>query len=119
MLCLLGEFGFLPGEVEDVDGGFAFCIDEGYFDVALVGAEGEGDLTEKTGNILGDNLEQRGVGGGLGIELEAGGDFNLEVRGVIQVAAGFEELLDGDLLRDDVVEVGEEAVFLAGLSSRV
>ena len=46
---------------------------------------------------------------------EAGGDFDLEVGGVVHVAAGFKQLLDGDLLRDDIVEIGEEAVFLAGV----
>ena len=38
LLGLRLEFGFLLGEVEDVDGGFAFGVDQGYFDVALVGA---------------------------------------------------------------------------------
>ncbi len=36
---------------------------------------------------------------------EAGGDFDLDVGGVVQVAAGFKQLLDGDFLRDDIVEV--------------
>jgi hypothetical protein len=60
----------------------------------LVRAEGEGYLTEQAGGVLGDDLKKRGVGGGFGIELEAGGDFDFEVGGVIEVAAGFEELLD-------------------------
>src|ERR1039458_7144423 len=64
---------------------------------------------------MGDDLQDGGVGGGLGVELEAGGDFDLEVGGAVHVAAGFKELADRDLLRDHVVEIGEEAVFLAGV----
>ena len=92
------EFGALAGEVEDVDSGFAFGVDEGYLDVALVGAESESDLAEQAGDILRDDLQQRGVGGGLGVELEAGGHLDLEVSGVAHVAARFKQLLDGDLL---------------------
>ena len=80
-----------------------------------MGAQGEGDLAKKAGDVLGDDLEQCGVCGGLGVELEAGGDFNLQVGGVVQVAAGFEQLLHRNFLRDDVVKIGEEAVLLAGV----
>ena len=37
------------------------------------------------------------------------------VAGVVHVAAGFKQLLDRDLLRHHVVQVGEEAVLLAGV----
>ena len=37
LLGLGGELGALAGEIEDVDGGFAFGVDEGDLDVALVG----------------------------------------------------------------------------------
>jgi hypothetical protein len=39
----------LAGQVEDVNGGFAFGVDEGYLDVALVGAEGERNLAQQAG----------------------------------------------------------------------
>jgi len=110
-----GELGAALGEVEDVDGGFAFGVDERDLDVALVGVEGEGDLAEQAGYVLRDDLEKGGVGGGFGVEGEARGDLDLDVGGVVEVFAGFEQLLDGDALGDDVVEVGEEAVFLAGV----
>ena len=51
------------GEVEDVDRGFAFGIDEGYFDIAAVMVEDEGDLAEEAGDVLGYYLEEGGVGG--------------------------------------------------------
>ena len=69
LLHLGGELGALAGQVEDVDGGFAFGVDEGDFDVALVGAESEGDLAQQAGHILGHHLQQRGVGDGFGVEL--------------------------------------------------
>ena len=34
----------MAGEIEDVDGGFAFYVDERDLDVAVMGTEGEGDL---------------------------------------------------------------------------
>ena len=77
--------------------------------------ERERDLAQQAGDILRDDLQQRGVGGGFGVELEAGGDFDLDVVVDGHVAAGFEQLLDGDFLRDDVVDVVEEAVLLAGV----
>jgi hypothetical protein len=40
-------FGALASEIEDIDGGFAFGVDERHFDVALAGAEGERDLVEQ------------------------------------------------------------------------
>jgi hypothetical protein len=40
-LLFFGQLGVMAGEIEDVDGGFAFGVDEGYRDVALVGAEGD------------------------------------------------------------------------------
>ena len=55
------------------------------------------------------------MGGGLGVEFEARGHFDLEVAGVVQMAARFEQLLDGDLLRDHIVDVREEAILLAGV----
>ena len=79
----------MAGEVEDIDSGFAFGVDERYLDIALVGTEGKGDLAEQAGYVLGDNLEQGGVCGGLGIKLEAGGHLNLEVCGTAHVAARF------------------------------
>ena len=78
-------------------------------------AEGEGDLAKQAGNILGDDLQQRRVGGGFGVELQAGGDFDFDVAGTGHVAARFEHLLDGNFLRDDVVKIFEEAVLLAGV----
>ena len=57
-------------------------------------AEGQGDLAQQAGKVLGDHLQQRGVGRGFGVELQPRGDFDLEVGGVVQVAAGFEQLLD-------------------------
>ena len=51
----------------------------------------------------------------FGVELELGGHFDLEIGGMVEMAAGLEQLLDRDLLRDDIVDVGEEAVFLAGI----
>ena len=39
----------------------------------------------------------------------------LRLRGVVHVAARFEQLLDRDLLRHHVVQIGEEAVLLAGV----
>ena len=43
----VGELGVLAGEVKDIDGGLALGVDEGYLDVALAGAEGEGDLATR------------------------------------------------------------------------
>ena len=110
--CWVSGVSFAPcaGEVEDVDGGFAFGVDERDLDVALVGAEGEAIWREKAGHVLGDDLQQRGVRGRLGVELQARGDLDLDVVGVVHVAARLEQLLDGDLLRDHVVKVVEEAV---------
>ncbi len=71
LLGFVGELGVLAGEVEDVDGGFAFGVDERDLDVALVRAEGERDLAQQAGQVLGDDLQQRGVGRRLGVELEA------------------------------------------------
>ena len=64
---LLGfvEFGTVVGEVEDVDGDFAFGIDEGYFDVAIFVGEAEGDLAEQSWGVLGGDLEQGAVAGGF------------------------------------------------------
>ena len=53
------EFFVAAGEVEDVDGGFAFGIDERDLDVALMSREGESDLAQKAGHILRDDLQQR------------------------------------------------------------
>ena len=36
LLGFFAEFGVVAGEVEDVDGGFAFGVDERHLDVALV-----------------------------------------------------------------------------------
>ena len=62
---LLGfvEFGAVVGEVEDVDGDFAFGVDEGDFDVAVFVGEAEGDLAEQAGGVLGGDLEQCAVAG--------------------------------------------------------
>ena len=53
--------------------------------------------------------------GGFGVELQAGGDHDIEVGRVVQVTAGYEQGLHGELARDDVVEIGEEAIALAGV----
>src|SRR6266568_3182008 len=110
-----GEFGALAGEVEDVDCGFAFGVDKGNLDVAFVCAEGKGNLTQQTRPILGDDLQKCGVGGRLRIELEARGDLDLYAGGVAGVPASFEHLLDRDLLGNHIVDVGDEAVFFAGV----
>ena len=55
------------------------------------------------------------MGGGFGVELQASGDIDLEIGRVVEMAAGFEHGLDGNLARDDVVEIGEEAIALAGV----
>ena len=51
----------VAGEVENVDGGFAFRVDKSHFDVALMRAEREGNLAKQAGDILCDNLQQRRV----------------------------------------------------------
>ena len=49
------------------------------------------------------------------IELQARCDFNLDIAGMVHVAARFQHLLYRNLLRDDIVHIVEEAVFLAGV----
>ena len=41
LLGFLSQLFVAAGEIEDVDGGFAFGVDEGNLDVALVGAQGD------------------------------------------------------------------------------
>jgi len=115
LLGCFSQLGALAGQVEDIDGGFAFGVDESYLDVALVKAEGDGDLAKQAGEILSDHLQNRRVGGGFGVELKSCGHLDFEVGWVVTVAAGFEHLLDGDCERDHVVEIDEEAVLLAGV----
>lgn len=55
------EFFVVAGEVEDVNGGFAFRVDERDFDVALMGREGERDLAQEAGHVLRDHLQKSGV----------------------------------------------------------
>src|SRR5208337_1695849 len=55
------------------------------------------------------------VRGRLGVELQPCGDLNLDAAGVVEMAARLKQLLDRDLLRNDVVEIFEEAVLLAGV----
>ena len=51
----------------------------------------------------------------LVVEGEARGDLDLDAAGVVRVGARFEHLLHWSFLRDDIVQVGEEAIFLAGV----
>ena len=44
-------------QVKDVDGGFAFCVYQGHFDVAVVIVEDQGDLAEEAWGVLGYDLE--------------------------------------------------------------
>jgi hypothetical protein len=80
-----------------------------------MGAESEGNLAEETGEVLDNHLQDGGVGGGIGVELQVGGDYDFEVGRVVEVATGFEQGLDGELARDHVVEIGEEAVAFGGV----
>ena len=57
-LNYVGEFLVVHCQVEDVDGGFAFGVDEGYLDVAFVSGERQRDLAEQAGNVLGDDLQE-------------------------------------------------------------
>ena len=63
--CVLGvggEFVAMAGEIENVDSGLAFGIDESDLDIALVDAQSEGDFAEKAGDVLSHDLKQRRVG---------------------------------------------------------
>ena len=46
LLGLGRQFGALAGEIEDVDGGLALGVDQGHLDIAVVCAEGEGNLAQ-------------------------------------------------------------------------
>ena len=65
--------------------------------------------------ILGDDLQQGGVGGGFGVEIEPSVHLDPDVAIVIAVAAAFKKLLNRDPLRNHVADVAEESVFLTGV----
>ena len=50
------------GQVEDVDGGLSFRVDQSHLNVMTEAAKGHADRTEKPGQILRDDLQQRAVG---------------------------------------------------------
>ena len=88
----------LRGEVEDVDGYFAFGVDERHFDVALAFGESAGQFAQEAGGILCDGLQQGAVGGGFVVEGEAGFDVHLCVIAAVGVNASAEECLQGYFL---------------------
>src|SRR5208337_1310959 len=110
-----GQLLLAAGQIENVNRGLAFRVDESDLDVALVRAERKRDLAQQARKVLRDHLQKRGMTRGLVVEFQLRRHLYLEIGGMIQVAARVQQLLHRELLRYHVMEVGEEAFLLAGV----
>src|SRR5437764_1138431 len=86
VLRFIAELGTLFSQVEDVNRSFAFSVDKGNLNVALMNAEGECDAAQQARDILRDNLQERRVCRRLGIKLQPGCDFDLGIRSVARMS---------------------------------